>query len=385
MRYGFLVGLLLTPIFVFAANTNFLGPLVPPCTEGGDGICQACNLVQLADNILKFMVVLSAMAVAIMFAYAGFLYVTAAANKQHLDSAKKIFWNALIGIIVVLCAYLLIDTVLKVLTGTKGLSPLTQIQCLRVSHDGPGASQVKFTPVPEAEEQPTQRSTYDAPAGSCVAISQANAVRFRSTPNCNPGKQVADFGDGSKAMDILKKNYGSDVAACTAQISTPTKQISPNIVFTIATLECQSKIVNGEKTCNDPANTPTPCQRGGYGISGISCDGVKTYCRTYNDPNCAGVSSMSPAALVEKIRSTPALALCSTAMSMNNSHKPGEDWADTAARYNGAGGYEPSKDCRGYRIMQCPIAEGDSDFPYCHITCAYHDKFTIVSEKAGGI
>ena len=201
MRFGLLVGLLLTPALVFAANTNFLGPLVPPCTEGGDGICQACNLVQLAQNVLRFMVALSAMAVAIMFAYAGFLYVTAASNHQHLDSAKKIFWNSLIGIVIVLCAYLLIDTVLKVLTGTN-LSPLSKIQCLAVSHTGPGATQVTFTPVPEPEEQPTQQQDgtgtqtgFDSTCASGGTLADAIG-KIDGTTHYNPG------GGGIQGPDV---------------------------------------------------------------------------------------------------------------------------------------------------------------------------------------
>ena len=54
-------------------------PIVPQCSFGGGSgpYCQACDLLQLANNIIAFTIYLSAFIATIMFAYAGFLYVTA--------------------------------------------------------------------------------------------------------------------------------------------------------------------------------------------------------------------------------------------------------------------------------------------------------------------
>jgi hypothetical protein len=114
-------------------GSGFLGPIVPACAgigTKGTAICQACDLVQLAENILRAMVTLSVFAASIMFAYAGFLYVSAASNPSNLESAKKIFSSTLIGIVFVVGAYLIVDLTLKVLTGSP-LDAWTKIQCVK--------------------------------------------------------------------------------------------------------------------------------------------------------------------------------------------------------------------------------------------------------------
>lgn len=136
MRRLFFLGtfvLLTLPVLAYA-QTGFFGPIVPECNEfaGGVRVCQLCNLVQLADNLLKLFVSLSVGAATLMFAYAGFLYVTAAANQGNIDSAKSIFSNTLIGLIIILVAYLGVSLLLRVLTGND-LAFYVNIQCVQRS------------------------------------------------------------------------------------------------------------------------------------------------------------------------------------------------------------------------------------------------------------
>lgn len=167
MRYVVLTLLTFLPGVALAAGTSFFGPIVPACTEYGGAvpICQACNLVQLADNILRFFVSLSVMIAALMFAYAGFLYVSASSNKQNIDSARKIFTNVFIGLIFVLAAYLIIDMTLKVLTGTP-LSVLSKIECVKMETT---TGSIKYTVVPgDNNVQGTQGETQSVPGSYCT-------------------------------------------------------------------------------------------------------------------------------------------------------------------------------------------------------------------------
>jgi hypothetical protein len=380
LRFLLVAALTCIPAAVYAAETNFFGPIVPPCTEGGTaGLCQACNLVQLGQNILRFFVSLSVVAATVMFAYAGFLYVSASSNRSNLDSARTIFVNVFIGLILILTAYLIIDLTLKVLTG-QPLSAISKIQCVKQERSNLKA---EYTPVEDApgqgapEEEPGEEgggATYDAPTGSCVQISQENAKKFGSTPNCNPGQRVNNYGNGAAALDRLKRNHGGDIDSCAQQVGVDRK-----VIYTIAVLEC-----GGKSTCTDPAPR-AQCQKGN-GATGIGCAGVTRYCSAFpSDPNCRGWSSLSDSQKAQRISSTPKLAFCATGYSMKQSRKPGEAWADTAGRYNGSGGYAPSRDCPGYTQMQCPIARGGSQFPYCHITCSYRDSFGNVYDSAGKI
>ena len=100
--------------------------------------------MQLADNLLRYFVYLSSMAVSVMFAYAGFLYVTAAGNRNNIEEAHKVFSNSLIGIIVILTSFLIVDMIIRVSTG-QSLNVLSQIQCVRTEHTDTG---FKYTRVP---------------------------------------------------------------------------------------------------------------------------------------------------------------------------------------------------------------------------------------------
>ena len=147
MRWGILVGLLFTPALVFAADPALPSRIVPTCTDfaGSLGICQACDFVKLIQNLLQFFIGFAVFAVTIMFAYAGILYVTAASNHSNLESAKKIFWNALLGFVLVLVAYLVVDLILRVFTGSS-LNVLTRIDCVTRKYTG---STLGYETVPE--------------------------------------------------------------------------------------------------------------------------------------------------------------------------------------------------------------------------------------------
>ena len=64
--------------------------MLVPCAGGS--ACQACHLVSLFNNVLQFAVILSSAVATVMFAYAGFLYVTASANQNNISKAHGIFW-----------------------------------------------------------------------------------------------------------------------------------------------------------------------------------------------------------------------------------------------------------------------------------------------------
>ncbi|MEK7531041.1 MAG: hypothetical protein AAB573_04195 [Patescibacteria group bacterium] len=369
------------PSLTLAADTAILGgPIVPECETWG-GICQACDVITLVDNVLKFLVAFTTVIAALMFLYAGLLYVTAAAKPANIDTAKKIFSTVLFGLIIVLVAWLIIDIIMRVFTN-QDLNVLTQIECVEFDDQVGGYVGTGDTGGSGDGDigagGPTGTSQrYDAPAGSCVASSQELAARpdIQETPNCKPGDRVANYGDGQTVINNIQQNFGETINGCAAEQGIP-----PSVLVGISRLEC-----NGARTCNDPANTSVACKKGGYGATGVSCASVRSYCRANpSNPSCSGVSSMNNTQLVSTIRSDPSLAFCSTARNMRNQYSKYGNWGLAAASYNGAGGLEPSKSCKGYMIMQCPVAGSNVRFPYCQITCAYYDVFNDTVQKAGG-
>lgn len=102
-----------TPIIVLGAE----GGLVP-CNDGSK--CGWSDLLQLGKNILDLFIILAITASALMFAYAGFLFFSDSGSSKNIEKGKQVFKSVVIGLVVVLTAWLIVNTVLDVLTG-RGL------------------------------------------------------------------------------------------------------------------------------------------------------------------------------------------------------------------------------------------------------------------------
>ena len=101
-------------------------------TDASSTGCQACSLAQLVQNIITFLIGLSIPVAAALFAWAGVLYFTSAENVSQRQRAKDIFKNVLIGFVIAITAWLVINTFLNVLFSQNSAlagSNWFQIQC----------------------------------------------------------------------------------------------------------------------------------------------------------------------------------------------------------------------------------------------------------------
>ncbi|MBI2005090.1 hypothetical protein HYS79_02965 [Patescibacteria group bacterium] len=106
------------PTPIYSPQLNRSSQSGPPA--GGlvtcNGInCNLCDAGQLIQNIINFLIGLSIPIAVIMFAWAGILYFTSAANKTNITRAKGIFKNVFIGFLFALTGWLVVQTVLSVL------------------------------------------------------------------------------------------------------------------------------------------------------------------------------------------------------------------------------------------------------------------------------
>ncbi len=105
---------LLTPLFVLAEEGGFLVPCI-----GSD--CDFNAFIQLGQNILNFLVMISIPLSAIAFAWAGFLYLSSGGSPDKIKKAHDIFTKVAIGLILVLGAWLIVNLIMVALTG-EGIS-----------------------------------------------------------------------------------------------------------------------------------------------------------------------------------------------------------------------------------------------------------------------
>ena len=99
------------PIFAFAQSG--LPKQIVPC---GGVDCTVCHLATLAQNIINTGIFVMVFTSALLFAYAGFLYLTSAVDDK-ISNARSIFKNVTLGLIVVLAAWLVVDTLMKSVLG----------------------------------------------------------------------------------------------------------------------------------------------------------------------------------------------------------------------------------------------------------------------------
>lgn len=131
---------LLLLVLLLAPNLSSLEAAgIVPC-EGLD--CSTCDFISLGNEAIIWLLGIIFMIFAVLMAIAGFGLVTSGGNQSALSAAKSKFQNALIGILIVLSAWLLVDTIMHALlkgdgdlsvfnTGTyTGWGPWAQLECV---------------------------------------------------------------------------------------------------------------------------------------------------------------------------------------------------------------------------------------------------------------
>lgn len=113
------LGMAALPLFAFAA----LPPLIP-CGNSGQPSCDFNMLIKLVQNIINFLVYMAAPVAAVAFAWAGVLYLTAAGDETKIGKAHAIFTDVLIGLGIVLSAWLIVKLIVTGLGVNAKLSPL---------------------------------------------------------------------------------------------------------------------------------------------------------------------------------------------------------------------------------------------------------------------
>lgn len=115
--------------------------------------CSACDLVSMINRIIIWLFGFVFVVFAVLMVVAGFGLVTSGGNQSALDAAKSKFQNALIGIIIMMAAWLIVDTLLRaILAGGTGqilnYGPWSEVQCFvqTVPSEAPAAPTTPTTP-----------------------------------------------------------------------------------------------------------------------------------------------------------------------------------------------------------------------------------------------
>jgi len=107
--FVFLLIFIFVPVFVFGQEPD-TGLI--PC----DGLdCQFTDFIQLIYNVMRFLIGLGLTFSVIVFAYAGFIYMTAGGDESKIKKAHGMFLSVVIGLVLALGAFLIVEVIANTL------------------------------------------------------------------------------------------------------------------------------------------------------------------------------------------------------------------------------------------------------------------------------
>lgn len=254
----FAVGMLALPLAAHAA-IPFFGPIIPESTNQ----CAASwgLLVVVINGIIELLITLAIVFVApLMIAYAGFLYVVNPVSAGGKETAKKVLLNTVVGIVIALAGWLIVDALMAVLynPGNAGGTWSTIISS--------GGLDPCIT---------LQASLNQAPGtvGSTVTGVSADGGKFLSLPtngDCTPERLLAATAGSPYTLTQSQANTLSCIAVPESSCSNTTPQArQPDGTPTSASGMFQIVFGAGNDTCHN-LNIPACSQAAG--VSGpLNC------------------------------------------------------------------------------------------------------------------
>lgn len=100
----------------YVANAQADKPLVP-CGNvvGSDGVvsnpCEFKDFFTLIINVTDYVIILGAVVSSIIFAYVGFMMMTAGGEMGRINEAKAIFGKVLVGFLIMISAWLIVHAI----------------------------------------------------------------------------------------------------------------------------------------------------------------------------------------------------------------------------------------------------------------------------------
>src|SRR3989338_4101272 len=105
-----------------------LGYLIPPaCLQAQSKECPPCGLpemIQIAVNLSRILLATLGSVTILIVIYGGFVWLTSAGSAERIQKGKKIFEGALIGFVVVVASWVIINFVVAALTGQSPAAPV---------------------------------------------------------------------------------------------------------------------------------------------------------------------------------------------------------------------------------------------------------------------
>jgi len=100
---------LLTLLFFAPILTNAAG--LVPCGGPDEKSCETCDLLVLVQNVLDFALKMAFLIIIGFVVYGGFRWIFSLGKEENLKAGQQIITNAIIGLIIILTAWIIVNSV----------------------------------------------------------------------------------------------------------------------------------------------------------------------------------------------------------------------------------------------------------------------------------
>lgn len=281
LLFAVAIAIVLPSIALAASNPQGFAGLVPCGVSSDPSVateCEACNLVQLIQNVITFLIGLSVPLAMGMFAWAGVLYFTSATNTENIGKAKKIFTSTVFGFALALSSWIIVNTILFTVLDSNQYpnSSWFRVDCTKLERPTSGQIGDVLTkhllPLPEVSNVsgyvnsigcPTGYTLKNGPYGSTYcenAKGETTAVIGTQMPLSNgvgycSASNLGAFGSNSSTMSCILQRESScnPLAVGDSGFSIGLSQINMtanNVICNGVTYDCKSAF-SGSYTCRD--------------------------------------------------------------------------------------------------------------------------------------
>lgn len=129
-----LVVVLLMLPFAAMAQSGLPAQIVPGGCDGPGGCQNICDIATLAQNLLNYGIFLAVVLSAFLFAYAGWNMLVSGGNSEAYAKGKRVFGNVIIGLLIILAGWIVIDTLMRTFMGSSPSLPWNDICQAILSH-----------------------------------------------------------------------------------------------------------------------------------------------------------------------------------------------------------------------------------------------------------
>lgn len=126
--FSLVIGMLmLAPVFAGAAG---IPERIVPC-QGVN--CTCADLTTVAQNVINLSIFVAVFLSAILFAWAGWKLISGRSVGSHgaIEEGKEVLWNVVIGLVIIIAAWLIVDTIVKTITASGTVKGIWNTICPR--------------------------------------------------------------------------------------------------------------------------------------------------------------------------------------------------------------------------------------------------------------